>query len=156
MSNKSYKIRKAKPTDVVLLLKMFEEYLREVDPNKKLPPANETDTIRWLLEVIDVGGAWVAISDRTIVGSIGCGVDRYGWNSKALYVYDRWYYVKPSYRKGYDISKKLIEVARDTADEAGFPFVFSVNSGKDERIDRFVTMQDFEYRGGNFLHVPKR
>lgn len=149
---KKYKIRRAQPTDAFLLLQLMKNFLAEI--SDKYPPVNDADCLNWMLSVINGGGVWVAIVDRKIIGSIGCSVDTFAWNRQAMNVYDEWYYVEPTYRKGYDISKKLIEVAKDHASKAGLPFIFSINSGKDKRIDRFVEMQGFEYKGGISISWP--
>ena len=150
---KKYIIRRAKPTDIIHLLKMMKEFLYEV--SSKYPPVNDADCMNWMLSIVNAGGAWVAISEKRVIGTIGCSVDRFSWNRQVPYVYDEWYYVDPAFRKGYTISKELIEMAKTHSDKAGLPFIFSINSGKDVNVDRFVRMQGFEYMGGIAARFPE-
>lgn len=145
---KKYVIRKAVPTDVVALLKLFKEITSE-SPIYNNP--DDADCIQWFLNVIAVQGAWVAVSNRKIVGSIGCLVDYKPWNHQEQFVYNCWYHVSREYRKGYRISAELLSVARNTAHEAGLPFHLSINSAIDKRTDRFIRMQGFTYEGGGFV-----
>jgi hypothetical protein len=143
---KPYKIRKAKPTDVLALLELMKE--SHIDAAQPFPPVDDMDCINWILNLINLGGVWIAIVDKKIAGSIGCSVDTFSWNRKSAFVGNEWYYVRPQYRKGYDIAKQLIKIAKQTATEAKLPFIFSINSGKDKRIDLFVERQGFQYMGG--------
>jgi hypothetical protein len=152
MANKKSTIRQAKPTDAFFLLPLMKAFLAEV--SAKYPPVDDADCLNWMLSVINQGGAWVAISDKKIVGSIGCGVDFFAWNRKHVNVFDEWYYVKPEFRKGTSVASDLLKVAKGHAKVAGLPFIFSINSGKDKRIDRFVQMHGFEYLGGIAVSWP--
>lgn len=149
---KKYLIRRARPMDTFPLVLLMKEYLFHLKPARQ--ELNETDCILWLLGVINLGGAWVAIVDKKLVASIGCSVDFMPWNKQDRFVFDEWYYVRPQYRKGYGIAAELIKLAKEQANQAGLPFHFSMNSGTDEKIDRYISMQGFTYMGGNFIAMP--
>ncbi|MGZ8432759.1 MAG: GNAT family N-acetyltransferase [Candidatus Binatia bacterium] len=149
---KPFKIRRADALDTALIVKMMVEFIEE--STMPYPKVNKQHCSEWMLRVIGNGGVWVAICDRQIVGTIGCSATQFDWNRDYWHVFDEWFYVKPDFRKGYRIAQTLLLEAKKAAQEAGFPFIFSVNSGKDKRIDRFVRMNGFEYIGGILLCRP--
>lgn len=147
--SKKYIIRPARTMDAFHLVQLMKEYLAQLQPQRL--ELNEADCVLWLMGIINMGGAWVAIADKKIVGSIGCNVDFHPWNRQDRFVLDEWYYVKPEYRKGYSIASELIKIAKSKAHAAGLRFHFSLNSGTDSKADRFVRMLGFTYVGGNLI-----
>ena len=147
------KIRLATPRDVIVLMQMMRLYLQEQPMGH--PEINESHTIRSLLQVIDMTGAYVAVADKKLIGSIGVMVDKYPWNQEYRFIYDEWFYVLPQYRKGTNAAGLLLEAVKKLSDSHNMPFVFSVNSGIDRRIDRYLGMSGFRYAGGIHIRASK-
>ncbi len=149
-----YRIRLATPLDTPWIVLMMRDFVAEMKGNH-FPQVDAGDCMQWMLNVIRKEATWVAVADREIVGTIGCNVCPFDWNQKAWHVYDEWFYVKPAYRKGYDIASRLVNEAMGKAQEAGLPFVFSINSGNDDRIDLFLKRKGFTRLGGILVRMPK-
>lgn len=143
------KIRQAAASDLTALVAMMKLFVNEQKAN--LPPVNEMDTIKWIVPIIEMGGAFVAIKDKVIIGSIGCGIDAFSWNREKKFLYDEWFYVRPQHRKGTNAAKLLLDQVKLVCIGSNTPFVFSVNSAIDKRVDRYLSMQGFRYAGG--IHI---
>ena len=108
------------------------------------PPVNELHCLEWVSSVIQT--SFVASHDGKIVGSIGIGLSSFPWNREHGYLDNQWFYVVPKYRR-HHVGKMLLEAAKYMSDQISVPFIFSVTSGIDNRIARYVAMQGFTPMG---------
>ena len=107
------------------------------------PEVDELDCIRWVTRVVAIGGSFVALHNNRIIGSIGIGVEQFTWNTRYEFLTNEWFYVHPKFRRA-GVAVRLISGAKAMSDSSGRPFLFSVTSGIDKRIDRFIAMQGFK------------
>jgi len=155
VDNNEVIMRIAEPDDTQAIMYLLKTYYSEMALNH--PPIDKGDCMEWILRTIRYGGSSVAILKDRVVGSVGCAPYEFNYNRRFKYIMNEWLTVHPKYRN-LGIANKLIAHCKSISDKKSelvgerIPFMFSISSGKDKRLDRFVEMNGFDYAGGLFTY----
>lgn len=148
-------LRIAEPDDTQSIMLLLKTYYSEMALN--YPKIDKGDCMEWILRTIRHGGSVVAILKGRVIGSVGCAPYEFSYNRRFKYIMNEWFTVHPKYRN-LGIASKMLEHCKGISDKKSeivgenIPFMFSISSGKDKRLDRFIEMSGFQYAGGLFMY----
>ena len=118
------------------------------------PAWEENASIQWIAGVLTKGVAFVSIDESSgkIIGSVGFSGQHYPWNETVWVLECEWFYVNPEFRSG-GAAVKLVEMAKDFADDNDSPLILSIIQGLDAELkDRFISTCGLDYVGGTFVY----
>lgn len=104
------------------------------------------------------GVALIAEKNDIIYGAIVLGYTHLWWSPETSYFSNLAFFVAPEYRKGLGIQGKLLELVKAFSDSSGTPVIIDIfdNSGKNERLAKYLSMKDFKNIGFKSLYRPKK
>lgn len=161
MSKYTYKgltYRSATIKDVVGLVWFLSQVtednsLSDLGINHNVPMSAEI--IRKLIND-NKGVALIAEKDGIIKGAIVLGYTTLWWSPDTKYFSNLAFFVDPEFRHGYNIQGKLLELVKEFAKGAEVPVLIDIfdNSGKNERLAKYLSMKGFKNVGFKSLYRP--
>ena len=151
-SNKTIKVRRAEPKDIVNIAKLLKGGWRQ--QTLQFAPIDDACGYRWILSILEQGFVVVADLNGRIVGTASAEPYRPNWSRKWLMDMS-FLYVLPSFRRD-GIAEKLIQAVTNFADKHGAGLTFGIETMDKPLIkDRLLKIAGWTYAGGNFLRPPK-